>query len=79
VRPGYTEMQDEWDDWGMARKVESRSRMKWLLNMFKPFMSTGPDKIIPAFSQHMREHMTSPLCCICRACLAFQQPGDRLK
>lgn len=59
------------DDWLLAKSVINQSKIKWAIGTFKPFKSPGSDGIIPAFLQQGINLLTSPLCYIFRACLAF--------
>jgi hypothetical protein len=43
-----------------------------VIGTFKPFKSTGTDGIVPALLQQGMEYLVPHLCCIFRACMAYE-------
>jgi hypothetical protein len=51
--------------------VINQSKIRWALNIFKPFKSEGTDGIPLALLQQGVEHLVPHLCRIFRACIAY--------
>jgi hypothetical protein len=58
--------------WNLAKRVINQSKIRWALGTFKPFKSAGTDGIVPILLQQVMEHLVPHLCCILRACMAYE-------
>jgi hypothetical protein len=62
-------------DWNLAKNVINysinQSKIRWALNIFKPFKSAGTDGVLLALLQEGVEHLVPHLCRIFRACMAY--------
>jgi hypothetical protein len=64
-------MQDEQGGMEPGQKGDHQSKIKWAINIFKPFKSAGTDDIIPALLQNEVEYLDSYLCSTFRLCLTY--------
>jgi hypothetical protein len=39
------------EDWELSKRIIDQSKIKWVINTFKPFKSAGTDEIVPALLQ----------------------------
>jgi hypothetical protein len=58
------------EDWKLSKRVIHQSKIKWVINTFKPFKLAGIDEIVPALLHQGVDRLTTHLCRIFRACLA---------
>jgi hypothetical protein len=58
------------EDWELTGRVISQSKIRWAINMFKPFKLARTDGIVPALLQQGIEHLVAHLCHVFSACLA---------
>jgi hypothetical protein len=58
-------------DWDLAKHVIKQSKIRWVLNTFKPYKSAGTDEIVPALLQQGTEHLVPHLCRIFRDCIVY--------
>jgi hypothetical protein len=49
-------------DWKLARRVTELSKIKWAINMFRPFKSAATDDTVPAILKNGVEQIASYLC-----------------
>lgn len=58
------------EDWKTAKKVVSANKIEWAISTFKPYKSSGPDKVLPILLQEGKEALIPILCRLFRASIA---------
>lgn len=58
-------------DWRKAKEIFTYNRIKWAINSFEPYKSSGKDGIFPALLQHAPRNIIQKLCAIFRASMAI--------
>jgi hypothetical protein len=58
-------------DWEISKKVVDEVKLRWAIESFQPYKTPGPDMIYPILLQKGMPLLTSHLCRLFRACIAF--------
>jgi hypothetical protein len=58
-------------DWNLAKCLINQSKIRWVLDTFKPFKSAGTDGLVRVLLQQGAEHVVPNLSHIFRACMAY--------